>query len=51
MRAAEQAEDISREELDILESANEAGAVNTPDISGLQIVATFREERISEEES
>ena len=35
IRAAEQAEDISREELDILESANEAGAINTPDILGL----------------
>lgn len=51
MRAAEQAEDIGGEELDMPESANEAGAANTPDISGLQTVATFREERISEEES
>jgi len=51
MRAAEQAEDIGGEELDMPESANEAGAANTPDISGLQTVATFREERISKEES
>ena len=35
IRAAEQAEDIGREELDMPESANEAGATNTPDISGL----------------
>jgi hypothetical protein len=35
MRAAEQAEDISEGELDVLETTNEAGAVNTLHISGL----------------
>jgi hypothetical protein len=49
MRADEQAEDIGGGELDV--PGNEAGAVNTPHISGLQTVVGAEEEGISEEES
>jgi hypothetical protein len=50
MRAAEEAEDIGGEELDIPDSERNRAA-NTPDISGLQTVARVEEQRMSEEES
>jgi hypothetical protein len=49
MRAAEQAEDIGREELDVPETTNELGA--DADISGLQTATRTEEERVSEGES
>jgi hypothetical protein len=51
MRAAEQAEDISGAELDVLGTGNKAGVVNTLHISGLKTAARVEEEGISEEES
>jgi len=51
MRADEQAEDIGGGELDVSGTGNEAGATNTPHISGLQTVAGAEEEGMSEEES
>jgi hypothetical protein len=49
MRTVKQAEDnVSKGELDILETINKAGAANTLYISGLQTVTSTEEERISE---